>query len=147
MNTNRLTTRYNPGATRSHLVADIDFPKVIVSAIGGFFIFGGIFMLFHTLDILFNGQGIEMKLRMNVYITNFEAFLRGDYNSLNLDTGRHMDGKWQFVGEVELNIEPDTGAMIEVVAKELDETIASLHNAIQVAENRKAELLALPSPS
>ena len=36
MNTNRLTTRYNPGATRSHLVADIDFPKVIVSAIGGF---------------------------------------------------------------------------------------------------------------
>ena len=87
-----------------------------------------------------------MKLTLNVYITNFERFLRGDYSALTLDPGRHMDDKWQFVSEVELDIEPDTGAMIESVTKDLDQKISELHTAIQVAETRKAELLALPAP-
>ncbi len=88
-----------------------------------------------------------MKIKRNIYIHNNEQFLR-DPNSDCYATApdRHMDNSWEFVAEVEFDVNVDTSAMIESVSADIDEKIAELHTAIQVAEIRKAELLALPAP-
>ena len=89
-----------------------------------------------------------MKIKQNVYITNEERFIRNPESSCyNLDPDRHMDDTWIFVGEVEFDVSGvDTSGLIESVSAEIDQKISELYNAIQVAENRKAELLALPAP-
>ena len=89
-----------------------------------------------------------MKIKQNVYITREEKFIRNPESSCySLDPGRHMDDTWIFVGEVEFDVsDVNTSGMIESVSAEIDQKISELYNAIQVAENRKAELLALPAP-
>ena len=90
-----------------------------------------------------------MKINLNLYIRDEELFLRKpkDGSAYALDDGRHMDGSWWFVSEVEFDVNVDTGEMIKSVAADIDIQISELHTAIQVAEVRKAELLALPAPS
>ena len=88
-----------------------------------------------------------MKIELNVYITDQEQFLRSpDAHCITAVQGRHMDDTWLFAGEVEVEINPDTGKMIEFVTADIDRKVTELKTAIQVAENRKAELLALPAP-
>ena len=85
-----------------------------------------------------------MKIKMNVYITNEERFLRNpEGGCYTLEGDRHMDDTWTFVCEVEFDVSVERDAMIKSVSAEIDAKISELHTAILVAENRKAELLAL----
>ncbi len=88
-----------------------------------------------------------MKIKQNVYIINPERFLRDPKNECYTTAmGRHMDDVWIFVAEIEFDVNVDTGEMIKSVAADIDIKISELYTAIQVAENRKAELLSLPAP-
>ena len=86
-----------------------------------------------------------MKVKLNVYICNAEKFARdpesdGCYALLK---GRWMDKEWIFAGEVEFDIDVDTSKVIEAAKSELDAEIGKHTAAINVLENRKAELLAI----
>ena len=86
-----------------------------------------------------------MKLKMNVVITNAERFLRGDYDfAFGLYSYVPEIKEWIVAGEVEIDINPDTGKLVEIATADIDRKITEMKASIQVAENRKAELLCLP---
>jgi hypothetical protein len=88
-----------------------------------------------------------MKLNMHVIITDPAQFLKGNYhNCFSLyDTDLYLPKDWVHCGTVDIDVEPDTGQMIETVSARLDEKILELEGKTEVLRNRKAELLALPS--
>ena len=88
-------------------------------------------------------------MKMNVYITNPEAFLREPdiYGMFVLEHTRLMDGVWVFVCEVEIDTsEVDSNELIKLATAELDNDIAKHTTMLQNLEQRKAELIALPAP-
>ena len=88
-----------------------------------------------------------MKIKMNVYITRPEQFARNPESCCyTLDPNRHMDDTWIFVDKVEFNVGGLNDLAIEQAEDELTEEIGQHTAAINVLENRKAELLALPAP-
>jgi hypothetical protein len=89
-----------------------------------------------------------MRIKQNVYITRPDQFIRSpESNCYALDPHRHMDDTWTFVAEVEFDVEVDTAPIIEQITDEIDETILNFEGKIEALKNKKAELLALPSPS
>ena len=91
-----------------------------------------------------------MKIKMNLYISDTERFARSPFTDCcySLSPNRNMDNVWMFVSVVELDLSGvDNVAITEHATAELDEEIGKHTAAINNLENRKAELLALPSPS
>lgn len=89
-----------------------------------------------------------MKIKRNLYISDAEKFARNpESNCYCLLEGRWMDDEWTFVCEIEFDVQVDKAAIIELAKKVLDSEIGTYTAAINVLESRKAELLALPSPS
>jgi len=90
-----------------------------------------------------------MKVKLNLYISDAERFIKNPKDSFAyaLQSGRWMDKEWDFAGEVEFDVDVDTGTLIKKAEAELNDRIGKHTAAINVLENRKRELLALPSPS
>ena len=90
-----------------------------------------------------------MKVKLNLYIADAERFIKNpkDAMAYSLQSGRWMDNDWDFAGEVEFEINPDTNTLIQKAEAELSEKIGQHTAAIHVLETRKRELIALPSPS
>lgn len=87
-----------------------------------------------------------MKFKQNIVITRPENFLRGEYgNCFHLfDSTEYLCTDWQVVGEVKFEVDVDTAKLIKVVSDKIDEQIGQATAALNVLEQRKAELLALP---
>ncbi|MBU8921811.1 MAG: hypothetical protein KOO63_08325 [Bacteroidales bacterium] len=86
-----------------------------------------------------------MKIKQNVTLTNPERFLRGDYSTGFLLTTHNYsdDGEWIHCGEIEIDIDVDSGKLIKAVSARLDKEIGKHTAALHVLETRKAELLSL----
>jgi len=86
-----------------------------------------------------------MKVKMNLYISDPEQFAKSPTSSCySLISGRYMDNDWTFAGEIELDVDVESGVVIQKAKAELDKRIGKHTAAINVLETRKAELLALP---
>ena len=90
-----------------------------------------------------------MKVKLNLYISDAERFIKNpkDCDAYTLMDSRYMDDTWDFAGEVEFEINPDTSTLIQKAEAKLSEKIGQHTAAIHVLETRKRELIALPSPS
>ena len=86
-----------------------------------------------------------MKLKQNIVITDAAQFLKGNYHSCFslYDSTEYLPDKWMVVGEVDIDIEADTGKLIQYVKAEIDEKIGKATAALNVLEQRRAELLAI----
>ena len=86
-----------------------------------------------------------MKLKQHIVLTEPGNFLKGDYHScFNLyDSVECLPKDWVDCGVIEIDVNPDTGKMLEKVAADLDYKIERAKLAITVLENQKRELLAL----
>jgi len=86
-----------------------------------------------------------MKLKQHIVLTEPENFLKGDYHSCFslYDSVEYLPDGWIDCGVIEIDINPDTGKMIEKVAADIDRKIETAKLAVTVLENQKRELLAL----
>ena len=88
-----------------------------------------------------------MKVKLNLYISNPEAFIRGDRDlCFAISSGRHMDDEWVFCTDFECAFDVDDDLILDSATSELDSDIGKHTAAITILEQRKAELLALPAP-
>ena len=85
-----------------------------------------------------------MKLKLQLVLTDPAKYLKGYYHHVFtlLEGETSVDG-WINCGEVEIDVDVDTGMVLEVAKAELDNEIGKHTAAINVLENRKSELLAL----
>jgi len=89
-----------------------------------------------------------MKIKQHLTITRPDEFLRGNYYScFSLFVDNNISDDWIDCGEIEIDVNVDTGKIIKIVGNEIDEQIKAMNASIVVLENRKAELLALDSPT
>ena len=89
-----------------------------------------------------------MKLKFHLVITDPEAFLRGDYTySLHLYTENPQVDAWSTVGQIEVDINPDTQKLTEQASAEIDAELSNARAKVQLLERRKSELVALPAPA
>ncbi len=86
-----------------------------------------------------------MKVKQHIFITNKADFLRGDYRTcFNLDESPDlMADTWEYVGEIEFEVNVDTDNLVSAVTSELTAEIGKHTAAINVLENRKADLLSI----
>ncbi len=86
-----------------------------------------------------------MKIKMNLYISDPETFARNPESAYSycIHDSRNMDDMWIFAGEIEFNVDVDTGKVIEKAKADLTAEIGKHTAAITVLENRKADLLAI----
>jgi len=88
-----------------------------------------------------------MKIKQHLVIANPDSFLKGDYDlCFNLYGWEVSDPDYINCGEIELDVDVDTGKVIEVVSNAIDKEIAELAAKTIVLETRKKELLALEAP-
>ena len=90
-----------------------------------------------------------MKIKQHLVITNPDAFLRGDYTdcfTLYDSPSDTIDG-WIDCGEIELNVQVDTGAaLIKVTAaidKQMEKERTEFSQRMEILDRRKQELQAL----
>ncbi len=88
-----------------------------------------------------------MKLTQHLFITDPDAFLRGNYNCFTLMPDDFMKDAWTYCGEIELDFNVATGTLIEEVQAQISEQLGKHTAAISVLENRQAELLSLEHKS
>ena len=90
-----------------------------------------------------------MKLKQFIVITDPSKFLRGDYGTCfsMFDSAEYLPSHWMVVGETEFDVTADTGKLIKIVSDQLDEKIGQATAALNVLEQRKAELLAITDQS
>ena len=89
-----------------------------------------------------------MKIKQQLHISNPEAFMRGDYSycfSL-FNFAVSDDSTYIHVGEIELDVNVDKEDCVDAIITTLDEEIGKHTAALNVLEQKKAELLALPAP-
>ena len=90
-----------------------------------------------------------MKLKLHLYITEPEDFMKGDYDwCFKVSSNDNLNGGgWISCGEAELNISVDTGTVISktvgALSKKIDEEKAVFSARLKSLEDRKANLLAL----
>ena len=85
-----------------------------------------------------------MKIKQTLHITNPEDFLRGDYDSCFGLYGRESAvNRWIICGEIEIDVDVDTGDVIQVVSDAIDVEIGKHTAMLNVLERRKSELLCL----
>lgn len=88
-----------------------------------------------------------MKIKQHVYISDPARFLRGDHNVISLFERELMDpDPWIHCGEITLDINPDTGKMIELAKKTFDKEILIREGEIELLKQKRSELLALDAP-
>lgn len=88
-----------------------------------------------------------MKLKLHVIITDPEAFLKGDYfHCMTLSSDKTTVPGWVNCGQIEVSLDVNRGEVLEVAAKTITEEMGRCSAAMNVLEQRKAELLALPAP-
>ena len=89
-----------------------------------------------------------MKLKQHLVITDPAAFLKGNYSScfalFDHKAGYHG---WIDAGIIEFDVNVDSGLVLKTAQAELDEEIGKATAVLNVLEQRKAELLALPAPN
>jgi hypothetical protein len=93
-----------------------------------------------------------MKIKQFLHITNLDKFLKKDYSDcFNLDAEdcNYMT-KWHSCGEIELEINIDSNALviktIKIIDDEMKNQRAQYSRSMEVLEARKSELLSLPAP-
>lgn len=90
-----------------------------------------------------------MKLKFNLYVSDPEAFLKDPTSAHGyaIETAgcRHMDDIWHFVCEFSIDTIINKDVVTLKVIDNIDKKIEDLHVAIEIAEKKKAEFLALPS--
>ena len=87
-----------------------------------------------------------MKVKRFICIPDAQEFLRNPETCrLALTDYDGMDD-WTYCGEIEFEINVDTAKLVETAKVELDTEIGKHTAAINVLEQRKAELLALDAP-
>jgi len=85
-----------------------------------------------------------MKIKQILHITEPDRFLRGDYEEcFNLFQREVNYGEWVVAGEIELDVNVDSAAVIDVVTAAIDKELDTERVKITLLENRKRELLAL----
>jgi len=86
-----------------------------------------------------------MKIKQNVILCRPEQFLKGDYSGCFLLTEHDFkdDDEWIHCGEIEFEVNVDSGKVVKVATASLDAEIGKHTAALHVLETRKAELLAL----
>jgi len=90
-----------------------------------------------------------MKLKLNLYITDTERFMKGDYGwCFKVSSHDDLAGNdWIACGEADLNINVDASeiiaASVNSLSKQIDEEKAVFSARLHSLETRKAELLAL----
>ena len=89
-----------------------------------------------------------MKIKQFVYITDPEAFRKGNYGACFAVIGSdHMDKSWINCGEVMLDINVDGQAVVNKATANINMEIGKHSAALNVLEQRKSELLALEAPA
>jgi hypothetical protein len=85
-----------------------------------------------------------MKIKQNLVVINPDAFLRGDYERCFTLFGYPPGvGGWVEAGEIEIDVNVDSAAVVDVVTAAIDKEIDTNKVKITLLENRKRELLAL----
>ncbi len=97
--------------------------------------------------------GTEMKL--HAFISDPEAYIKGDFDyaiTLRVDRAfiERVFPEWNYLGEVEINVEADETIVRQTAIALIDESIQKARAASTVAinelETRKQNLLALTAP-
>ena len=88
-----------------------------------------------------------MKFELYVVITDPEAFLRGDIRLTLYETIDYLPSDWVVAGKTTIDINPDTQKLTELATQNLAAAIGKATAAINVLEQRKAELLAITDQS
>lgn len=90
-----------------------------------------------------------MKIKQNLWLSNPDHFLRGQYDYCFAMTETDaMDRQgWVLCGEIELDVNVDSGEVIKTVTAAIDaeilKTQGELEGKINILKTRKNELLAL----
>ena len=94
-----------------------------------------------------------MKIKQHLLITNPADFLKGHYEccfNLMKYPGKYLPKDWIICGEIEFDVEVDTGEVIQKVVSVMDREIekASEEFALKMhlLKRRKEEFLALAAP-
>jgi len=88
-----------------------------------------------------------MKLEMLVVITRPEDVLRGQMVfTLYESSVDYLPDDWVVCGKTTIDVDIDTGKLIDVVSAEIDEKIGQATAALNMLEQKKAELLAIEGP-
>jgi len=90
-----------------------------------------------------------MKVKLNLYITNPEDFMKGDYEwCFKVSSDDSLDGNgWMACGDADLNVNVDNGEVIassvRELSKQIDEEKSVFSARLHSLEERKARLLAI----
>ncbi len=85
-----------------------------------------------------------MRIKQHLHITDPERFLRGDYGVCFSLYGHVVDvDDWIYCGEIEVDINVNSGEVIQVVSDAIDAETDKLNAMLVILERRKSELLAL----
>jgi len=94
-----------------------------------------------------------MKIKQTLLIAHPDAFLKGDYSvcfTLMDEYNEHLPQDWINCGPIEIDVNVDTGEVIQKVVSVMDREIekASEEFALkmQLLKRRKEEFLALAAP-
>ena len=91
----------------------------------------------------------DMKIKQYLVITNPAGFLKGDFHSCFAlyGTNKHLPDDWTECGQIEIDVNVDTGELIKKAQADIDANILKAQGVIEALERKKAELLALPAPT
>ena len=95
------------------------------------------------------GMGLEMNIKLHIYITDPESFLRGEYESCftTSQVNTWTIKGWIYAGEVDLNIDHNETEVRGIALDGLDARIQEIRAAAEVGvtelEGRKQKLMAL----
>ena len=89
-----------------------------------------------------------MKIKQHLHIHKPHCFLQGNFDACFVLFGHESPvQEWTYCGEIEINVEIDSGQLIktvtEAIDKEIEETRADFTERMNILETRKQELLAL----
>ena len=91
-----------------------------------------------------------MKIKQFLFITNPDKFLKGDYNCFSIFDEPLGPDEWILCGEIEIDVDVDSGEIVEQVVKSIKDEIVEIKGkhdtAIGILERRLGELTALPAP-
>ena len=89
-----------------------------------------------------------MKIKQFVVIANPEDFMRGDYSSCFtlFHSDKHLPDNWIVCGEIDVDIDVDTGAVLKQATDEIDREMHVLQAAMIKLQNRKQDLLCIEGP-
>ena len=95
-----------------------------------------------------------MKIKQHLFITNPDAFLRGNYNNcFSLYQHDSCPDEWILCGDIELDmsdydiVESDVSLqVIKAIDAEMTQSTIEYNKRMAMLKGRKQELLALPQP-